>query len=74
MLKQSPAREEITNRVEEIAKKKGISMAQVALAWCLSKDGAWLETDSMSLFSYFNSCHCANHWQHEPEEPAGSHR
>lgn len=30
---------EIVNRVEEIAKKKGISMAQVAIAWTLSKPG-----------------------------------
>lgn len=30
---------DIVNRVEEIAKKKGISMAQVAVAWCLSKEG-----------------------------------
>ncbi|KAK7677192.1 hypothetical protein QCA50_019901 [Cerrena zonata] len=29
----------IIERVEEIAKKKGISMAQVAVAWCLSKEG-----------------------------------
>lgn len=27
------------HRVEEIAKKRGISMAQVAVAWCLSKEG-----------------------------------
>ena len=26
-------------RVEEIAKKRGITMAQVAVAWVLSKDG-----------------------------------
>lgn len=26
-------------RVEEIAKKKGISMAQVSVAWSLSKEG-----------------------------------
>lgn len=26
-------------RVEEIAKKKGISMAQVSVAWCLAKEG-----------------------------------
>ncbi|THH12779.1 hypothetical protein EW146_g7376 [Bondarzewia mesenterica] len=30
---------EIINRVEEIAKKRDITMAQVALAWCLAKDG-----------------------------------
>ena len=29
----------IVNRVEEIAKKRGVSMAQVATAWVLSKDG-----------------------------------
>jgi len=28
--------------VEEVAKKKGISMAQVAIAWCLSKEGKCL--------------------------------
>jgi len=31
--------EQIINRVEEIAKKKGISMAQVSVAGLLSKDG-----------------------------------
>ncbi|KAF8212128.1 aryl-alcohol dehydrogenase [Mycena galopus ATCC 62051] len=29
----------IVNRVEELAKKKGASMAQIALAWCMAKDG-----------------------------------
>ncbi|KAG8968131.1 hypothetical protein FRC03_008484 [Tulasnella sp. 419] len=29
----------IVERVEEIANKRGISMAQVAIAWCLAKDG-----------------------------------
>ncbi|ESZ99367.1 putative aldo-keto reductase [Sclerotinia borealis F-4128] len=28
----------VINRVEEIAKKKGVSMATVAIAWCLNKD------------------------------------
>ncbi|KAJ7174193.1 NADP-dependent oxidoreductase domain-containing protein [Mycena crocata] len=36
---QSSASQAIVNRVEEIAKKRGISMAQVAVAWVLSKDG-----------------------------------
>ncbi|KAJ7625802.1 NADP-dependent oxidoreductase domain-containing protein [Roridomyces roridus] len=31
--------EAIVNRVEEIAKKRGVSMAQIALAWSMSKDG-----------------------------------
>ncbi|KAF4611802.1 hypothetical protein D9613_003719 [Agrocybe pediades] len=34
-----PGVTEIVNRVEEVAKKRGISMAQVAVAWVLSKDG-----------------------------------
>lgn len=29
----------IVDRVEEVAKKRGITMAQVALAWTLVKDG-----------------------------------
>ena len=33
-----PATEEIINRTEEIAKKKGVSMAQIGIAWLLSKD------------------------------------
>ncbi|KAK7033280.1 Aldo-ket-red domain-containing protein [Favolaschia claudopus] len=35
---QSPANQTVVNRVEEIAKKHNISMAQVAIAWSLSKD------------------------------------
>jgi len=33
-----PGNAAIVERVEEVAKKKGISMAQVAIAWSLSKD------------------------------------
>jgi aryl-alcohol dehydrogenase-like predicted oxidoreductase len=32
------AENEIIDRVEALAKKKGISMAQLATAWLLSKD------------------------------------
>ena len=35
--RETEADKAIVNRVEEIAKKKGASMAQVATAWCLSK-------------------------------------
>ncbi|KAJ7152363.1 NADP-dependent oxidoreductase domain-containing protein [Mycena filopes] len=35
----SEASKSIVNRVEEVAKKHGISMAQTAIAWVLSKDG-----------------------------------
>lgn len=34
----APGSKDIINRVEEIAKKRGISMTQVAVAWTLSKD------------------------------------
>ncbi|KAG8704978.1 hypothetical protein FRC11_009403 [Ceratobasidium sp. 423] len=37
--KAKEANKEIINRVETIAKARGISMAQVAVAWSLSKDG-----------------------------------
>ncbi|KAI0933395.1 hypothetical protein AcV5_005549 [Taiwanofungus camphoratus] len=37
--KDSVGTPEIVKRVEEIAKKKGISMAQVSIAWSLSKEG-----------------------------------
>lgn len=30
-----------TLRIEEIAKKRGVSMAQVNIAWLLSKDGTF---------------------------------
>ncbi|KAG2063003.1 hypothetical protein BDR04DRAFT_1164371 [Suillus decipiens] len=33
-----------TDSVKELAKKKGITMAQVALAWILTKDGEWFFT------------------------------
>ncbi|KAJ7113385.1 NADP-dependent oxidoreductase domain-containing protein [Mycena epipterygia] len=36
---QSAASQAIVSRVEEVAKKRGISMAQAAVAWVMSKDG-----------------------------------
>ncbi|KAJ7455285.1 aryl-alcohol dehydrogenase [Mycena galericulata] len=36
---QSDANQTVVNRVEEIAKKRGLSMAQVSIAWSLSKEG-----------------------------------
>ena len=38
----SPPTQEIIKRVEEIAKAKGISMAQLSLAWVLSKPGEFI--------------------------------
>ncbi|KAJ7019860.1 hypothetical protein C8F04DRAFT_1146611, partial [Mycena alexandri] len=37
---QSAANQTIVKRVEEIAKKRDISMAQVSVAWSLSKEAA----------------------------------
>ncbi|RDB25335.1 Versiconal hemiacetal acetate reductase [Hypsizygus marmoreus] len=39
MYSRAEGTQEILQRVAELAKKKGISMAQVAIAWSLSKDG-----------------------------------
>ncbi|KAA1467715.1 Aldo/keto reductase [Dentipellis sp. KUC8613] len=36
---EAPGYADIVSRVEEVAKKKGVKMAQVALAWCWAKDG-----------------------------------
>ncbi|KAJ6623984.1 NADP-dependent oxidoreductase domain-containing protein [Mycena sp. CBHHK59/15] len=36
---QSVGNKEVVNRVEEIAKKRGVSMAQVSVAWVMCKDG-----------------------------------
>ncbi|KAK7033311.1 Aldo-ket-red domain-containing protein [Favolaschia claudopus] len=36
---QTEGNKTVINRVEEIAKKRGISMAQVSIAWALSKEG-----------------------------------
>jgi aryl-alcohol dehydrogenase-like predicted oxidoreductase len=38
---------EIVTRVEEVAKKRGISMAQVAVAWTLSKEGGVHKYDKL---------------------------
>lgn len=35
--RETKADEEVVNRIEEVSKKVGKSMAQVAIAWCLSK-------------------------------------
>ena len=46
----------IVGRVEEIAKKKDISMAQVALAWILSKDGMSFHFSETTELSMHSSC------------------
>lgn len=39
---QRDSEKEIIDRVEALAKKKGVSMAIIATAWLLSKDGMFL--------------------------------
>ncbi|CAL1707759.1 unnamed protein product [Somion occarium] len=39
LYKSSPGGEGVVNSVEELSKKKGVSMAQIATAWVLAKDG-----------------------------------
>ena len=34
----NPSTAEVVNRVEELSKKKGVSMAQIAIAWSLAQD------------------------------------
>ena len=34
-----PSNQDVVRRVEEVAKRHGAKMAQVALAWCMAKDG-----------------------------------
>jgi versiconal hemiacetal acetate reductase len=55
---QRDSEKEIIDRVEALAKKKGISMAQVATAWLLSKDSTSLVFDQANHFS----CYCAYCW------------
>jgi aryl-alcohol dehydrogenase-like predicted oxidoreductase len=47
------AEKEIIDRVEALAKKRGVSMAKIATAWILSKDG--ISFTKFSNFSRFCS-------------------
>jgi hypothetical protein len=81
--KSAPGAEKIIERVEEIAKKRDVSMAQVAIAWCLSKDGnlvssftskprpilTWLWY-SPPLLTPSSSC-CSNRWHYLSEASLG---
>ena len=50
----------IVERVEEMAKKRDISMAQVALAWILSKDGMLFYSREATELSMHSSCYSTN--------------
>lgn len=76
MYLQSAGAPEIINRVEELSKKKGVSMVQVAIAWSLSQDGKWKEfihaRNSWLIISA--SCDRACCWHQQFEELARHHR
>ena len=58
--------EAIVNRVEELAKKKGVKMAQIGLAWILAKDHVTAPiigatkfehlTDAIGAYNFIRSC------------------
>jgi len=52
---QRDSEKEIIDRVEALAKKKGVSMAKIATAWLLHKDGIQL-----SLRWTDDSCYCSD--------------
>jgi len=58
----------IINRVEELAKKKGITMAQLALAWTLAKDGVTAPIVGISSIDHLKDLIPAVHIQLTKEE------
>ena len=74
---EKPRREsdkQISRRVEELAKKKGVSMAQISIAWSLSKDGTSCvrslvyAADAVRHWAYC-SRERAHRWDDEPQAP-----
>lgn len=62
--------------VDEIAKKRGISMAQIAIAWLLSKEGEHQATfiPQMCAYEFLRRRYRAYCWHHKPPESAGYRR
>ncbi|KAM6493059.1 aryl-alcohol dehydrogenase [Amanita muscaria] len=58
----------IVNRVEEVAKKRGISMAQVALAWVFQKDGVSAPIIGATSMDHLNDLIGSVHVQLTPDE------
>ncbi|KAF7312480.1 Aldo-ket-red domain-containing protein [Mycena indigotica] len=58
---QSASNQKIVERVEEVAKKHGVKMAQIAIAWSLSKDGVSAPivgtTSLQNLFEAIDAVH-----------------
>ncbi|KAF8626794.1 hypothetical protein AX17_006453 [Amanita inopinata Kibby_2008] len=64
----SDATGHIVNRVEEIAKKKGVSMAQVGLAWVMNKEGVTAPIVGTTSLDNLRDLISAVHVQLTPEE------
>jgi hypothetical protein len=64
--------------VAELAQKKGASMAQISLAWTMSKDGELQIQDILkgdwTLTLAVCSCICADHWHYIARQIEGSYR
>ena len=58
----------IVSRVEEIAKKKGVTMAQIATAWIMAKDGEiYISSLLGPQFDFvFDRNHCTHCWHYKP--------
>ncbi|KAJ7227735.1 aryl-alcohol dehydrogenase [Mycena haematopus] len=59
---------DIVTRVEEVAKKRGVSMAQIALAWSLCKDGVTAPIIGTTSIQKITDCIAAVHLDLTPEE------
>ncbi|KAJ6481057.1 aryl-alcohol dehydrogenase [Mycena sanguinolenta] len=59
---------DIVARVEEIAKKRGVSMAQIALAWSMSKEGVTAPIIGTTSIQKIVDCLAAVHLELTPEE------
>ncbi|KAJ7167137.1 Aldo/keto reductase [Mycena crocata] len=61
---------EIVGRVEELAKKRGVSMAQIALAWSMGKDGVIAPIIGTTSTEKITDSIAAVHLKLTPEEMA----
>ncbi|KAK2466534.1 hypothetical protein APHAL10511_001396 [Amanita phalloides] len=64
----SDATSVIVNRVDEIAKKRGISMAQVSLAWVMAKDHVTAPIIGSTSINHLKDIIASVHVQLTPEE------
>ncbi|KAF7350352.1 Aldo/keto reductase [Mycena venus] len=60
--------QDIVTRVEELARKRGVSMAQIALAWSMSKEGVAAPIIGTTSIEKITDCIAAVHLNLTPEE------